>query len=335
MPPSLSLLSDTKENINSLQEPQEQAVSTRKIPRNAKWISGDDATLLDSLKTFADGNSADNGTFKSAAFTAAAKALKDSHKTSGGALKTAKSCSCHWATLKANCVVVQKLRELSRFGWDETRKIVIASDKVWDDYLEVWHLTPFPLYDDIIVLVDGCHATGEGALHINSLGYETSPPWPSTLLLDDEDDVFVGEDALGGNHKSESADEKLTPISHTPCVPKRGHAPSVSPASTGVHQKCSNAKLTGPAAILGVADALESVATSFTAPTSFLDDVPSTPKRRINVIQAVCADASLSSDERAKVVALFTKDVAIADAYTAISDVPLHSMYIRLELGKM
>ncbi|KAG2092397.1 hypothetical protein BD769DRAFT_1679124 [Suillus cothurnatus] len=63
---AISLSSDTKENINSLQEPQDQAVSTRKIPRNAKWLSGDDATLLDSLKTFADGNSADNGTFKSA-----------------------------------------------------------------------------------------------------------------------------------------------------------------------------------------------------------------------------------------------------------------------------
>lgn len=93
-------------------------------------------------------------------------------------------------------------------------------------------------------------------------------------------------------------------------------------------------KLTGPAAILGVADALESVATSFTAHTSFLDDVPSTPKCRINAIQAVCVDTSLSSDERASVVALFTKDVAIADAYTAISDISLRSMYIRLELGK-
>ncbi|KIK42150.1 hypothetical protein CY34DRAFT_107000 [Suillus luteus UH-Slu-Lm8-n1] len=158
---AISLSSDTKENTNSLQEPQYQA---------------------------------------SAVFTAAAKALKDSHKTSGGAPKTSKSCSRRWATLKANCLVVQKLRELSGFGWDEMRKIVIASDKVWDDYLEahpeakVWRSTPFPLYDDIIVLIDGCHATGDGALHINSVGSETSPPWPSTLVLDDEDDVFVGED---------------------------------------------------------------------------------------------------------------------------------------------
>ncbi|KAG1753306.1 hypothetical protein EDB19DRAFT_1620509, partial [Suillus lakei] len=74
------------------------------------------------------------------------------------------------------------------------------------------------------------------------------------------------------------------------------------------------------AAILGVADVLESVATSFTTPTSFLDDVPSTLKQCINAIQAVCADAFLSSNEYAKVVALFTKDVAIVDAYTVISD---------------
>jgi hypothetical protein len=134
---------------------------------------------------------------------------------------------------------------------------------------------------------------------------------------------------------SDSYLHQSAPISHTPRVLKRARAPSESPISTGIHKKRSNAKLTGPAAILGVADALESVATSFTAPTSFLDDVPSTPKRRINAIQAVCTDASLSSDERAKVVALFTKDVAIADAYSAISDVPLRSMYIRLELGKM
>jgi len=99
-------------------------------------------------------------------------------------------------------------------------------------------------------------------------------------------------------------------------------------------KKHSNTKLTGPVAILGVADALESVATSFNTP-NLLDDVPSTLKRRISAIQTVCADPSLSSEERAKVVALFTRDIAIADAYTAISDAPLCKMYICLELDKM
>jgi hypothetical protein len=92
IPPSLA----DKENTDQVHEEP-----AGKIPRNAKWLSVDDATLVDSLKAFADGNSADNGTFKFAAFTAAAKTLKDSHTVSGGAPKTAKSCSRRWATVSS------------------------------------------------------------------------------------------------------------------------------------------------------------------------------------------------------------------------------------------
>jgi hypothetical protein len=80
-------------------EVHEEAITARKFPRNAKWVPADDATLVDTLKAFADGNSADNGTFKTVAFTTAAKSLKDSHKLSGGAPKTAKTCSRRWATV--------------------------------------------------------------------------------------------------------------------------------------------------------------------------------------------------------------------------------------------
>jgi len=81
-----------------------------KPPRNAKWAPQDDVTLVESLKAFADGNSANNGTFKSAAFTAAVKSLKDSHKLSGGAPKTAKSCSHQWAIVSGIfCLVFTQL----------------------------------------------------------------------------------------------------------------------------------------------------------------------------------------------------------------------------------
>jgi hypothetical protein len=53
------------------------------------------------------------------------------------------------------------------------------------------------------------------------------------------------------------------PISDTPRVLKREHAASTSPQSVGAHKKRFHGKLTGPVAILGVADALEAVATSF------------------------------------------------------------------------
>jgi len=39
--------------------------------------------------------------------------------------------------LKGNFVQVQKLRELSEFGWDDATKCVTASDEVWDAYLVV------------------------------------------------------------------------------------------------------------------------------------------------------------------------------------------------------
>ncbi|KAI5991666.1 hypothetical protein F5J12DRAFT_786312 [Pisolithus orientalis] len=54
-----------------------------KAPCNAKWSTSDDTALVNTLKTYASGNSADNGTFKSVAFTATAKALEHSHEASG------------------------------------------------------------------------------------------------------------------------------------------------------------------------------------------------------------------------------------------------------------
>ncbi|THU75897.1 hypothetical protein K435DRAFT_706161 [Dendrothele bispora CBS 962.96] len=38
---------------------------------------------------------------------------------------------------KAEFRVVSTLRTLSGFGWDDTRKMVIATDEVWDAYLVV------------------------------------------------------------------------------------------------------------------------------------------------------------------------------------------------------
>jgi hypothetical protein len=39
--------------------------------------------------------------------------------------------------LKDNFLVVQTLRNLSGFGWDDTKHTVTALDDVWDQYLAV------------------------------------------------------------------------------------------------------------------------------------------------------------------------------------------------------
>ncbi|KIN93897.1 hypothetical protein M404DRAFT_77160, partial [Pisolithus tinctorius Marx 270] len=208
--------------------------------------TSDDTALLNTLKTYASGNSADNGTFKSMAFTAAVKALEHSHEASGGAPETARNCSHHWATLKANCLIVQQLITASGFGWDETKKMATAEESVWVKYLEAhpkakpWCYNPFPLYDDILSLIEGHHATGEGALHIPDTG--------RTISLTPE----AGKSILWPSTDEEEENE--TPTSSHRL--KQEHAASTSPDTPAPLLKKKHAKVTGPAAILGVADAL-------------------------------------------------------------------------------
>ncbi|KAJ7717640.1 hypothetical protein DFH07DRAFT_761906 [Mycena maculata] len=62
-------------------------------------------------------------------------------------------------------------RNTSGFGWDEGLKMPTALAEVWDAYIDRhpkaarWRTTPFPLYNDILYLVEGIVATGAGAFH--------------------------------------------------------------------------------------------------------------------------------------------------------------------------
>ncbi|KAJ6552892.1 hypothetical protein B0H19DRAFT_879593, partial [Mycena capillaripes] len=82
-----------------------------------------------------------------------------------GGEKTAEKCADHW-TKVTSFNEVRELWALSGFGWDEGLKLVTASDDVWDAYLgkhenaKKWRKKPFPLYDDILFLVDGTVAMG-------------------------------------------------------------------------------------------------------------------------------------------------------------------------------
>ncbi|KAF8174430.1 hypothetical protein K438DRAFT_1609487, partial [Mycena galopus ATCC 62051] len=68
--------------------------------------------------------------------------------------------------IKKNFSEVHAIRGLSGFGWDDGLKLVTATQDVWDRLFEAhpdyrrWQTTPFPLYDDMLFLVDGIIATG-------------------------------------------------------------------------------------------------------------------------------------------------------------------------------
>ncbi|EGN97747.1 hypothetical protein SERLA73DRAFT_75390 [Serpula lacrymans var. lacrymans S7.3] len=220
----------------------------------------DDATLVDKLKEAQmEGNRPDNN-FKKPAFVATAVVLVQSHKTSGGAPKISTNYSRCWGTLKAMCLVVQQLQELSGFGWDDTRKKVTAEEDVWDNYIaphpeaKPWRTNPLPLYNDIIRLIDGHYATGEGAFYIPEIGEPSLPlPHPYKEQVD-QDDVGTADGHpesdldLDGEEKSQDSIEVSQRL-------KCKHAASGSPTPASA-SKCLHTKVTGPSAILGIADAL-------------------------------------------------------------------------------
>jgi len=123
--------------------------------KKASWKPVDDEMLVECLRQQqAAGHQSDTG-FKPVAWTACVLALKDSEKQSGGAPKTAKGCKDHFGTvsmsiwyaldgtdriccqLKEHFLIVQTLRGLSGFGWDDAKHMVTAPDDVWDQYLAV------------------------------------------------------------------------------------------------------------------------------------------------------------------------------------------------------
>ncbi|EGO04953.1 hypothetical protein SERLA73DRAFT_157755 [Serpula lacrymans var. lacrymans S7.3] len=280
------------------QPPSQQSQSPApKEPQNAKWTSEDDATFVDKLKEA----------------QMEAVVLVQSHKTSGGAPKT----------------YLQNVANIGEhFGWDNTRKKVTAEKDVWDNYIashpeaKLWCTNPFPFYDNIIGLIDGHYATGEGAFHIPEIDEPSLPsPHPYKEQVDQDDvgtvDGHPESDLdLDGEEKSQDSIEVSQSSKH-----KCAASGSPTPASAS-KRLCT--KVTGPSAILGIADALSAMASSLSRPdpsiSQLINDVPSIPKRRIAAIKAVCVDDALSTAKRTQAIALFTKNIAIADAYSAISD---------------
>ncbi|KAF9470918.1 hypothetical protein BDN70DRAFT_768221, partial [Pholiota conissans] len=127
----------------------------------------DDAILIRVLKQQKDLGNTSGAGWKQQVWHAVAAALSTS-EASKGAPKTAAKCSDHWSnvSLKKNFMDVHALRTASGFGWDDGRKLVTASESIWQDKIarmpqaKQWKTTPFPLYDDIDYLVHSVVATG-------------------------------------------------------------------------------------------------------------------------------------------------------------------------------
>ncbi|THU93020.1 hypothetical protein K435DRAFT_861930 [Dendrothele bispora CBS 962.96] len=130
---------------------------------HCEWTNSD----IDELKNQkALGNQAQSG-WKSDAWTSVCKRV-NSKGSQKGASKTAKKCQDE---LGAVNTFAYDLFYSSGFGWDEEKKMVVATEEWWACHLknlpgdEKWKTTPFPWYDDMFALVDGKIATGAKAFH--------------------------------------------------------------------------------------------------------------------------------------------------------------------------
>ncbi|EGO04940.1 hypothetical protein SERLA73DRAFT_149253 [Serpula lacrymans var. lacrymans S7.3] len=191
--------------------------------------------------------------------------LVQSHKTSGGASKTSTNCSQCWGT---------QLRELSGFGWDDTRKkvTVTAKEDVWNNYIAICLCL---IQKQSHRLIDGHYATGKSAFYIPGVDEHFLPSSYPYKEQVDQDDVGT----VDGHPESDldlDGEEK---------------------SQISLLLSCPNPSI-----------------------FQLIGDVPSTLKRRIAVIKATCADDALAIAERTQTIALFTKNTAIADVYSAISN---------------
>ncbi|KAJ8594106.1 hypothetical protein M405DRAFT_730329 [Rhizopogon salebrosus TDB-379] len=290
-------------------------------PKQAKWSSANDATLIQVLtEQQAAGNQADNS-WKGCVWQVASKELAGSEAISGGAVKTPSKCHTRWDKLKSEFLAIKYLCELSGWSWDDVRKMVHTTDEIWENHIasEIWRLKGFSLYDEILPLVEGRHATGELAHHMPELN--------SSIAGDGNGDGEDGgsNDVDGNNNNDHRFD--IPSMSSLPVSNSRKHAASATPVSNA--KRARKAKVTGPAAVVEVADALRFAATHLTTSEAINNAPPSTPQRRTTAIRAVTTDAYLTRPEQVQLMSLFVTNIAAADSYLAIDDAELRTEFIR------
>ncbi|KAJ7816476.1 hypothetical protein B0H13DRAFT_2460060 [Mycena leptocephala] len=272
-----------------------------------QWTDACDATLVTTLRACKDeGLQSDSG-WKPVVWTRSADALKDSP----GPVKTATKCQDHWGkSLKGSFKAVREIRGASGFGWDDGLKMVTATPEVWDALIrrrpsaEKWKTTPFPLYDDILYLVDGIVATGEGAFH-------PGMPLSSQMDLTSQSQSTIPATPLRRSPRRRSAVGNTSDISpndssSSPVQQRRGkkRPPSSSPSTTRKPRK-RNAE-----AASDVAAALERVAASL--------HVVGSPEVSARAIQLMEDDGDFSENEGANVMMLFVEKSSYAKAFVAV-----------------
>ncbi len=97
-------------------------------------------------------------------------------------------------------------------------------------------------------------------------------------------------------------------------APRKHDARSPSSSPVPVSTSAKHSRVTGPAVVNNMVDALLHMANSFNGRDAAL----AMPTCHARAVKAVSADKSLSQGDRVKAIQLFTTDIAVCNSYMAI-----------------
>ncbi|KAF8516639.1 hypothetical protein JB92DRAFT_2909820, partial [Gautieria morchelliformis] len=157
------------------------AAAPKKRAENTVWSVAEEMEMLDILlEQKGIGNASENG-FKPSVWTLVVTALENFEgPPSSGHEKDVKACKARFQRLRADYKILQKLHELSGFGWDEGKQIVTANEEVWANYLishkkaRPFKKKPFPFFDKLAELCGDVIATGDGVFSASTAAREES-----------------------------------------------------------------------------------------------------------------------------------------------------------------
>jgi hypothetical protein len=186
---------------------------------------------------------------------------------------------------------------------------------------EKWRTKSFPLYDDILAIVDGIIATGENAFRAGHDDPATQASSSFDAVPDDDEELADEEDI------DNSQDVATTPGPSTQAPVKRAARTSPETSRTSKRQRANSA------GFQRLCDALEGLASSIISPSSSSGPV-TTPERRARAIALVEDSDDLSDNERLLAFDLFSEKPEVADSYVAIKKPALRTQFLQGKLEK-
>jgi hypothetical protein len=260
----------------------------------------------------------DGGNFKRATFQKAAVALVP--YLDKGPAKDWQACSNKWGALKKTFRIIEKIKGVSGFTWDEVDGASIGPDdaSAWDDFVaknpqaKPYRNKGWPYYDLVADLMPSGSSTHNVFHPLSSQFADAdSPPSDTSTPTPTPESDADGDDSGSDN-------ETATPAATSR---KRARAPSAS-ASMKPSSKRVRPPSSGAAALMSMSTSIErfgeNIIAALATPASAVDPAPVRRTKAISTAKA--KEDWLTRSQLLALINIFQKDTAACDVYLTFVD---------------